>query len=52
MENKMGQTCLAFCLYSSLYGQNKQAVEEIISSSLISEYVNRFNTVDDELFFG
>jgi hypothetical protein len=36
-------------LLSPLYGQNKQA-EEIIPSSLVRKYVNRFNEADNELY--
>ncbi|MDR1341479.1 MAG: hypothetical protein LBK58_15725 [Prevotellaceae bacterium] len=32
-----------------LYGQSRQSEEEIIPSSRIGEYVNRFNTTDSEL---
>jgi hypothetical protein len=41
---------LTFIIFlSPLYGQNKQTEKEIISSSLVREYVNRFNATDNEL---
>ncbi|MDR0604158.1 MAG: hypothetical protein LBG80_07650 [Bacteroidales bacterium] len=32
-----------------LYGQSKQSGKEFVPSSLVGEYVNRFNTADEEL---
>jgi hypothetical protein len=37
-------------LLSPLYGQNRQSEKEIIPSSLVRKYVNRFNEADNELY--